>query len=490
MNEYLHGAYGNVQAIGTKVSAKSRSAIVYIGTAPVHLTADGAGNVNKPVLVNNMAEARKHFGYSDDWAKYTLCEAMHIHFEERGVGPLVLINVLDPAVHKVAEATELSLTPSGGKITIVNAESVILSSIKIGSKVAGTDYSVTYNQRKNVIVIQEIIAGALGTEAISVSYELIDPTQVTADSVIGSTDDEGLNLGLYAIRNVYQMTGYIPSFLVAPGFSEIPAVHVAMHDVCQKVNGHWDVYMMTDIPIMSGEATLNLTTASTWKTQNGYTRENETVSFPPVKGTDGNIYHLSVLRAAALQALLLENDGIPYRTASNTECGLIENLYLGADVTGRIFDDELINDKLNSNGIASAAFVGGRWALWGAHSADYTSTDGDSINVAETNRMMLYYLSNDFQHRRMRNVDQPMTANDIKAIVAEEQARLDALVKIGALTYGEVQLDASADARSDMMMGDFVFSFRVTTTPLAKSLTANVYWTSDGFVTYFSSFAA
>ncbi len=490
MSEYLHGAYGNIQAVGTKVSAKSRSAIVYIGTAPVHLTADGAANVNKPVLVNNMEEARKLFGYSDDWAKYTLCEAMHIHLEQYGVGPLVLINVLDPAAHKADEGGSANHTPTGGKITLVNAGDIILNSVKVDGKTVGTDYTVSYDQRKNTITIQEKQKGGLGTAALNVSYDMVDASKVDTGCLIGSTDDEGLNLGLYAIKNVYQATGYIPSYLVAPGFSEIPEVHSVMRDVCHKVNGHWDVYMMTDMPITDGETPLTLSSAVAWKVENAYSQENETVSFPPVKGTDGNIYHLSVLRAAAHQKLLLENDGIPYRSASNTDCTIIENLYLGADAANRVFDDEIINDKLNRNGIASAAYVGGRWALWGAHSADYSEQDGDSINVAETNRMMLYYISNDFQHRRMGNVDQPMTVNDIKSIVAEEQARLDALVKIGALTFGEVQLDASADARSDMMMGDFVFSFRVTTTPLAKSLTANVYWTSEGFMTYFSSFAA
>lgn len=484
MTEYLHGAYGAVQLAGNKVSARSRSAIIYVGTAPVHLTADGAKNVNKPVLINNMAEARKYFGYSDDWAKYTLCEAMHIHLEQYGVGPLVLINVLDPATHKAAEGGTSTLTPANGRVTIVNAGDIILSSVKVTGKTAGTDYVVSYDQRKNVINIQEAVTGGLGTEALTITYDLVDATKVDTDTIIGSTDDEGLNTGLYAIKNVYQATGFIPSYMVVPGFSEVPQVHNVMANVCHKVNGHWDVYMMTDMPITDGENALSISNAAVWKKQNGYNRENETVSFPAVKGTDGKVYHLSVLRAAAHQKLLLENDGIPYRTASNTDCTLIENLYLGEDAAGRVYDDEIVNEKLNRNGIASAAFVGGRWALWGAHSADYDSDNADSINLAETNRMMLYYLSNDFQHRRMSNVDQTMTVNDIRAIVAEEQARLDALVKIGALTYGEVQLDASADARSDMIMGDFVFSFRVTTTPLAKSLTANVYWTSEGFQTY------
>ena len=116
MADYLHGAYGQIQAVGTnifvfrhnhdtveegihrgtdavhertKVAIKSQNAIVYVGTAPVHTVAGGAANVNRPILVTNIAEARKHFGYSDEWDKYTLCEAMHAHLENKAVGPLV-----------------------------------------------------------------------------------------------------------------------------------------------------------------------------------------------------------------------------------------------------------------------------------------------------------------------------------------------------------------------------------------------------------------
>ena len=123
------------------------------------------------------------------------------------------------------------------------------------------------------------------------------------------------------------------------------------------------------------------------------------------------------------------------------------------------------------NGIASAAYTGGRWAIWGAHCADYDQSSADSVNVAETNRMMLYYVSNDFQQRRAVDVDQPLTPNDIKNIASQEQSRLDALVNSGMLTYGEVK-------------------FKITATPLAKSLTADVNWTEDGFATYFADVTA
>ena len=203
---------------------------------------------------------------------------------------------------------------------------------------------------------------------------------------------------------------------------------------------------------------------------------------------DDNIYHLSVLAAANFQTLLSEQEGIPYKSASNTDCDVIRNLYLGASNTGKVYDDTLINNKLNKNGIASAAYVGGRWAIWGAHSASYNQSDANQVNVSETNRMMLYYISNDFQHRRPPNVDKPMTRNDLLTIVAEEQSRLDALRKTGALIYGQAKLDAIEVPSSDIM-GDYAFTFEVTVTPLAKSLTAVVNWTDEGFVTYYESLA-
>ena len=480
---YLHGAYGDIQAAGNRVAAQSEGVIVAIGTAPVHTVAGGAANVNKPVLVTGIAEARQLFGYSDDWAKYTLCEAMHVFFELNGVGPLVLINVLDPATHKKSgDATSKSLTPVNGVITIANAEGIILDTVTVAGKTKGTDFTVAYNQAKKTIVI----TGNLGTAAINVSYNEINAAAVTAEAVIGSTDGMGLNTGVYALKNVYQETGLVPAFVIAPGFSSVPAIHSAMAQVTRKINGHWDAWMFADLPIMNDETPVTMATDATFKAANGYNQENETVCYPMATGTDGKQYHLSTLRAANFLDILGRNDGIPYHTASNTVCAVIASLWLGAEYTGRVFDDQIINENLCKHGITSAAFVGGRWVLWGAHAADYDTDNQTAVNTAETSRMMLFYLSNDFQQRRVNDVDKPVTANDIQSLVADEQARLDALVRTGALIYGQAAIDAQAIQDSDVFLGDYMFTFDVTTTPLAKSLTVTVNWVNDGYATYFA----
>ena len=493
---YLHGAYGDQQAIGTRVATESQSAVVLVGTAPVqNLLPDDNGdwNVNKPILVNDISEAKKYFGYSDDWAKYSLCEAMHVFLELAGVGPLVMINVLDPkSTHKSSTVTTKTATPSSGRITIANCEDAILDTIVVQTqdtppvvKVKGTDYTAVYNAAKKSIIIQELTAGALGSAALDITYYTVTVSSITSTDIIGADDGAGTHTGLYAIKDVYNLCGVIPAIFMAPGWSELPAVHATMATLSLKINGHWDAWMFTDIPISDNGTPVTMASAKTWKDANGYTKKNETVSFPMVVGTDSKKYHLSVIRCANFLQLLAENDGIPYHTASNTAAGIIANLWLGASSVGKVFDDQYINENLNKNGICSAAFVGGRWVIWGAHSAEYDQVNGDNINVSETNYMMLFYLSNDFQARRVYDVDQPLSANDIQSITAEEQSRLDALVKIGALTYGVATLDTSEAAKSDMYNGDFLFIFDVTTTPIAKSLTVLVNWVDDGFATYF-----
>ena len=159
------------------------------------------------------------------------------------MGPLIFINVLDPDTHLEETGGTASLTPANGRIVITSAESIVLDSVVVGTKVKGTDYTIAYDFNKKTITIAEITSGALGIEALAITYDIIDPSAVDSDDVIGSSDGLGVNKGIYTIQNVYQETGYIPSMLLVPGFSSLKAVHDAMYLNTQKVNGHWDVYM-------------------------------------------------------------------------------------------------------------------------------------------------------------------------------------------------------------------------------------------------------
>ena len=113
-NEYLYGAYGRIGSTIAKSATQAGTVVVYIGTAPVNLIRGYAAAklINKPVRLSNLVNAQKTLGYSEDWESFTLCEAMAAHFDNTlgNIGPVYVINVLDPAVHKAAAAVTGSLT--------------------------------------------------------------------------------------------------------------------------------------------------------------------------------------------------------------------------------------------------------------------------------------------------------------------------------------------------------------------------------------------
>lgn len=100
---YKHGTYSNIIPSQELPSPSGVATLpVYIGTAPVDTLEDASGAINTPVLVSSFAECQAKLGYSDDWEKYTLCEAMTAHFMNtiKNIGPIVLINVYDPSLHE------------------------------------------------------------------------------------------------------------------------------------------------------------------------------------------------------------------------------------------------------------------------------------------------------------------------------------------------------------------------------------------------------
>ena len=92
-----------------------------------------------------------------DFASYTLCECISANFSVVGIAPMVLINVLDPAKHKVA-ITGGTIQVNDG-VAVLEETGVLLEglTVKSGSNTltAGTDYTTTWNDdgTLNIVVL-------------------------------------------------------------------------------------------------------------------------------------------------------------------------------------------------------------------------------------------------------------------------------------------------------------------------------------------------
>lgn len=469
---YKHGVYGESIPSKAQVSPENVGTLpVYIGIAPVGQLANYSNAVNKPILVGSFEEAKAAVGYNDDFAGYTLCEAIDAHFRTNlgAIGPIVLINVLDPAMHKTEDQTaNPSITYGRG---IINNKNVILNSIAITGKTLGTDYRAYYTDDGSQVIIEEIVSGSLGASA-AVTFDETDPEAILADDIIGKYDPETEErTGLFCIDLIYQLFNAIPTILLAPGWSNTPTIDAALKTKCQKINGHWDCTVFSDLD--AGTVAL----IQTWKNTNGYISKLEKVFWPCVKkGT--KIYHLSTLAAVTKQRLDYENSNVPFESPSNKQLD-ITALCL-EDGTAITFDEKQAN-VLNSRGITTVNFSGGKWVLWGPHMANYEyGVTAAADEIFDASIFMMQYLNNDFQIRNPGVVDSPIDRRDIDYILNVEQLRLNALITDGRLLYGKIEFRPSSNPSNDLIQGDFVFDTSVTYTPPGKSLTQKLQYTDAG----------
>lgn len=472
---YKHGTYGEIgESVVTAVD-KSETVTVYIGTAPVNLIRgyDKKGIINEPFRIENI-NGKNTLGYSDNWEMFTLCEAIEAHFNngKGNVGPIYVINVLDPDTHRKSGQTTASVVFSDGKAEI-ESDTIILDTVAIEDKVEGTDYTLSYSNGKAIIKSTTI------TGTVQVSY--YEVTDVTEADIIGGVTEDGVYTGISVAERIYPVYGAIPTVYAAPKWSSTPGVYKALVSAAQQMNGHWYGFVIADIPVT--ESTVQK--AIQWKKSNGYNSMYSKVCWPMVSYA-GKKYHTSTLAVVEMMRNDMENDGIPMGTCSNKSISCDAQYFGGA--TNQGFDISTGN-TLNASGITTVVAWDGTYQLWGPHTAGFeTDADGnfkadvDMLAIFDSNIRMQEYLLNEFQATWGTLVDEPMTIGLKDSILESEQERLDGLVASGALIGNPtVEFLESENTDEDMLNGNFRWKFTDTPTPLGKSYTAKVVCTDSGY---------
>ena len=194
MADYKHGTYGVFTDSIGEVAAQSGTIAVYVGIAPVNLIRGFEKYVNTPVKISNYEDVKRTMGYSANWDAFDLCEAFKLHFDNEAgnVGPIVAINVLNPATHKKSAQTTANLSFVNGR-AVLKSDTIILDSLAIAESVEGVDYNLSYDFAKGQVVITSIGDALTGT--VAVTYSEVDTTAITETDVIGDVTDAGVYTG-------------------------------------------------------------------------------------------------------------------------------------------------------------------------------------------------------------------------------------------------------------------------------------------------------
>lgn len=477
MTEYKYGVYGSVGSDIVQNASKASVVLVYIGTAPVHLLSDYSQAVNTPIKISNLNQAKSllgHFSDSSLWADYTLCEAVEAHFNNPNgnVGPIYVINVLDPAVH-TGEQQSVELVFANRKATITTTD-IVLSTFAIADKVLGSDYMLSYNAASGVLTITDIGETPMTNE--TASYSTVDPQEVTADDIIGQVTADGQTKGLASLRLVYQLYGAVPTYIAAPGWSEIPEVYEAIVAASQGINDHWSAFVFADIPVDEAQT---ISAAIAWKEANGYTSGYSKVFWPKVKNNSA-IYHLSTLALVEKIRCDLENNNIPFETCANKSIP-VSGLYISESSKLLGYDRPDAN-TLTAAGITTAIYWESGWRIWGDHTAAYSYNGSyESREIFDTTIIMLFYIVNEFQREWGSTIDEPMTISLKDTILNREQEKLDALVSVGALIgTPTVEFVDDEESDADMLLSYFRWNIAATVAPPLKAATVTVSYTDAG----------
>jgi len=479
---YFHGARASEVDTSLLATVSTTAGLpVVFGTAPVHLTSDPTKYVNKPIICYSWNEAVSALGYSGDWDKYTLCEAMFSEFKLYGVKPIVFVNVLDPAKHKTVVTAEEKAVSSK---TVTLLEAVLLSTLAVKATAEGTpavlntDYTAAYDD-DGQLIITVLDGGALASaETLYLDYTKVDPSKVTASDIIGGASADGSAKGLELLDSIYTILSLVPGIVAAPGWSEDPTVAAVMKAKCLNISELFRCVCLTDIDTTVVRA---YTDVNVWKNNNNYTGTNQVVCWPAVRNGD-MIFHMSTHIMGIMGVTDAANLDVPYQSPSNRSMQ-ITGLCLadGTEVTLSLPQANL----LNSQGIMTGLNFSGGWKSWGNYTGAYPGTT-DVKDCFICVRRMFDWQYQTFILTYWSQVDQPLTPRLIKKIVDSESIRLNGLVSRGYMLGADIKFLEEENPTTDLLAGIIRFHSYITPPVPAQEIDDILEYDVNNFKTLFS----
>ena len=367
---------------------------------------------------------------------------MDAFFKAFGVGPIVICNVLDPAVHKKDYSETLNVV-NGQAVS--KEKGVLLDSITIDTLTAGTDYTVAFNEDgcPVITVIKESV------NSVQISGKKIDPSMVTEASVIGNYDAvTGVETGMELIRKVYPTFGVVPGLLLAPGWSHKPSVGLALAGKCTDINGMFKGECVVDVD--TGKAA-KYSDVTKIKKESGFASEHMICVWPKVKYA-GKVMYYSAIYAAMTVYTDYSNDSVPNLSPSNHALKISATVV--EDGTEINLDINQANE-LNGEGIVTALNLNG-YKAWGNNMAAYPDVTDPKDRWIPCRRFFSWW-GNSFITTYMTKVDNPANYRLIESIVDSENVRGNSLVSQGKCAGIKMVYSKEDNPTEEVLNGKIVF---------------------------------
>nr|WP_246859102.1 phage tail sheath subtilisin-like domain-containing protein [Dickeya oryzae] len=457
----MHGVETTEVETGARVVKAVKSAVIgLIGTAPI-------GPVNTVTLCTSDTAAAKFGGQLTGFTIPQALDAIYDH----AAGTVLVINVLDPAVHKTHVDNEQVTFDSSGSATLANpvvASLVLKKDAGSAPYVLDTDY--TLDQQTGVITrLNKAIDTALA------SYDYADPTKVTAADIIGAVNAAGNRTGMKLLHDTYNTYGFFAKILLAPVYCTQNSIRVELQALAEKLGA----MAYVDAPIgttyeqaISGRGpagTINFNTSSA----------RVRLFYPHVKVYDAasNSERLEPLsqRAAGLRAKVDLEKGFWWSSSNQEILGITG---VERQLSAMIDDPSCEVNLLNEQGITTVFnSYGTGLRLWGNRSAAWPTVT--HMKNFENVRRTADVINESIRYFSLQYIDMPITQALIDALTESVNAYGRKLIGDGALLGFKCWYDSTRNEETELADGHLLLSYKFTPPPPLERLTFETEITSE-----------
>ena len=448
---YLHGIETLEVERGPRAIKVVKSAVIaLVGTAPM-------GPVNSLTFSLNETDGAQ---FGPDMPGFSIPEALDGIYDF-GAGTVLVINVLDPAIHRASVPAEEQAFGDNDLLQLAHGA---LQSLTLKPEASETPYALGTDYSVDLLTgrVKRLATGTIPIKgAVSASYAYADPSKVTPADIIGSVNAAGLRTGLKAFQDSYNLLGFFPKIFIAPGFSTLNAVSVELIASATQLSAvaYIDAPIGSTVPqVIAGRGpagTLNFNTSS----------DRVRLCYPHVKvydaATNGERLQPLSIRAAGLRAKV-DNDKGYWWSSSNQE--LLGVIGLERPLTARIDDANSEVNLLNENGITTVFnSFGTGLRLWGNRTAAWPTVT--HMRNFENVRRTKDIVDESIRYSSLQFVDQPVTTSLIDSISESVNLFLRKLIGDQALLGGECWYDPARNPQTELEQGHVLFNYKLTVPP-------------------------
>lgn len=378
------GVYVNELATAGITPRAAESGIPYVvGTAPVH-TAKRPAKPGVPVLCTGWTDAAERLGYSDDWEKYSLCEAMYNYFKLYNCQPVIFCNMLD--VEKARQDAKTETYGVTNHRAVLPYEALLKGlTVKAGEGESAVplavdeDYAAFYDENAGECVVELLETGtAYEATSLAVEYAAIDSATVKAADIAE---------GISQVDACLNTVGVTPDLLLAPGWSHNPAIAALLGMKADSVSTLLKAKALVDIDCTSAGVT-DPADLPAYKAKHGLTAPSQIACWP-MAAKGGRRFHLSTQLAGLMATVDADNGGCPVESPANKPLK-IDGCCL-ADGTEVNLTFEQVNQIAGHQGVVTALNFGlSGWVAKGNYMACYPQSADVKDQFIPVSRMFAY----------------------------------------------------------------------------------------------------